>query len=257
MISMKDVEPVQLTLNSRLRFRCHKDLPCFTKCCSNIDIMLTPYDIVALKKRLGMTSDEFLENYTYTKVEEKPSLPFVYLRMNNNEPKSCPFVTPEGCSIYADRPANCRYYPVGQGTLKKAVDGKVLDEEFYFMVKEEHCKGFQESDEWTISQWREDQGVDRYDELNREWKGILLGKNTPGQALDEKKQAMFYMASYDLDRFRQFIFNSKFLDTFEIDDTAQEKMLKDDTELMIFGFKFLKYILMMEETLKTKQKENV
>lgn len=256
MISMKNVEPVQLTLKSRLRFRCYKEISCFTKCCSNIDIMLTPYDVVVLKKRLGMTSGEFLENYTYINVDEKTSLPFVYLRMKDDETKSCPFVTSDGCIVYEDRPANCRYYPVGQGTLKRAVDDKVMEEEFYFLVKEEHCKGFHEPDEYTIEKWREDQGVDRYDELNREWKGILLRKNLPGQELDEKKQAMFHMACYDVDRFRQFIFHSKFLDSFMIDDTIQEKMHRDDVELMLFGFKFLKYILMMEETLKTRQKEN-
>ena len=37
-----------------------------------------------------------------------------------------------------------------------------------------------------------------------------------------------------------------------MDEAAKEKMRKDDAELMLFGFKFLKYILMMEETLKTK-----
>ena len=254
MVNISAVEPVKLTLKSKFSFRCHKDISCFTKCCSNIDIMLTPYDIVVLKKRFGMTSYEFLEKYTYTDVEQKSSHPFVYLRMKDDEAKNCPFVTQEGCSIYEDRPANCRYYPVGQGTLKKEVADKIVDEEFYFLVKEEHCKGFEEPDEWTIERWREDQGVDRYDELNREWKSILLRKNLPGQELDEKKQAMFYMSCYDLDRFRSFIFDSRFLDVFQIDDPARGKMREDDTALMLFGFKFLKYMLMMEETLKPRPK---
>jgi Fe-S-cluster containining protein len=252
MRNMSAVDTVQLTLKSRFRFRCHKGISCFTKCCSNIDIMLTPYDIVALKKRLGITSEEFLEKYTYAKAEGKGLFPVVFLRMNDNEERSCRFVTPDGCSIYEDRPANCRYYPIGQGTLKKAVDEKIVDEEFFFFVKEDHCKGFDEPVDWTIEQWRQDQGVDRYDELNRDWKGIILMRNTQGMELDEKKQEMFYMACYDMDRFRRFIFNSKFLDHFEIDDTSREKLRTDDVELMLFGFKFLKYILMMEETLKAK-----
>jgi len=119
MPDMSAVDPVQLTRESRFRFRCHKGISCFTKCCSNIDIMLTPYDIVALKKRLGITSEEFLEKYTHTKTEGKAAFPLIYLRMNKDETRSCPFVSAEGCTVYEDRPANCRYYPIGQGTLKK------------------------------------------------------------------------------------------------------------------------------------------
>ncbi len=254
MINMKAVEPVKLTLKGRFRFRCHKGISCFTKCCSNIDIMLTPYDIIVLKKRLGITSEEFLEKYTYTLADEKAAYPLIFLRMKDDEMKRCPFVTADGCTIYEDRPVNCRYYPVGQGILKKAIDKKIVDEEFFFFVKEDHCKGFQEDDEWTIEGWRQDQGVDRYDELNRDWKAILLMRNGIGQELDGKKQALFYMACYDMDRFRRFIFESGFLEHFEIEDSLKEKIREDDVELMVFGFRFMRYILMMEETLKPKPK---
>ncbi len=254
MANMSAVDTVQLSLKSKFRFRCHKGISCFTKCCSNIDVMLTPYDIVVLKKRFGITSEEFLEKYTYTKPDGKANFPIPYLRMKDDKEKSCPFVSAEGCAVYEDRPANCRYYPIGQGTLKKSVDDKAVDEEFFFFVKENHCRGFEESEEWSVASWREDQGVDRYDALNREWKSILLMRNAPGLELDGKKVAMFYLTCYDMDRFRRFIFESKFLDHFEVDGVSREKMRTDDVELMIFGFKFLKYILMMEETLKVKRK---
>lgn len=254
MANMSAVDHVKLGLKSKFRFKCHKGISCFTKCCSNIDIMLTPYDIIALKKRLGVTSEEFLGKYTYTQPDGKASFPIPYLRMKDDKEKTCPFVSADGCTVYEDRPANCRYYPVGQGTLKKSVDEKVVDEEFFFFVREGHCKGFEESDEWTISAWREDQGVDTYDLHNRDWKSIILLRNVQEMALDEKKQAMFSMACYDVDRFRRFIFDSKFLDHFEVDEASREKMRADDVELMLFGFKFLRYILMMEETLKAKGK---
>jgi len=189
MLSMKDVEPVQLNLKSRFRFRCHKDISCFTKCCSKIDILLTPYDIVVLKKRLNLTSDDFLEKYTYIQADDKGVFPLVYLKMKEDEASTCPFVTADGCTIYEDRPANCRYYAVGQGTLKKQFEDRLIDEEFYFLVKEKHCRGFEEEKEWTIGEWRENQGVDKYDELNREWKRILLIKNTPGLQINDEKQA--------------------------------------------------------------------
>lgn len=257
MINMSAVSPVKLDLNSRFRFRCHKGISCFTRCCSNIDIMLTPYDIIVMKKRLGLSSEEFLSQYTYIQTENKASYPFVFLRMKEDEQRNCPFVTPEGCSIYEDRPANCRYYPVGQGTLKKNTNDNIIDEEFFFFVKEEHCKGFEEPDEWSVESWRKDQGVDIYDEMNREWKRILLSRSIPGQNIDEKKQAMFYMACYDMDRFRRFIFESRFLDNFDVEDDVVEKMRVDDVDLMRFGFRLMKYILLLEETLKVKDKVEI
>lgn len=253
MRNMSAVDHVQLTLKSKFRFKCHEGISCFTKCCSNIDIMLTPYDIVVMKRKLGMTSEEFLEKYTYVNPDEKSAFPFVFLKMKTDEERTCHFVTPEGCSVYEERPANCRYYPIGQGTLKKAVDDRIIDEEFFFFVKEEHCKGFEEKDEWSIASWREDQGVDRYDEQNRDWKSIVLMRNVPGKELDDKKQAMVYMACYDMDRFRRFVFESRFLDVFEVEEGQRELLRADDVALMRFGSRFLKYILMMEETMKAKE----
>lgn len=256
MLNMKAVDTKQLTLSSRFKFRCHKDIACFTRCCSKIDILLTPYDILRIKKRLKIDSAEFLLNYTRLDVDEKSSHPFVFLKMKEDEDKNCPFVTADGCSIYEDRPANCRYYPIGQASLKRLDEAinRVVTDEFYFFVKEPHCLGFEEDKDWTVKEWRDDQGVDVYDEMNRSWKEILFRKNLPGNALDEKKQKAFYMACYDLDWFKSFVFESPFLDKFDISEERLAKLKSDDTELMKLGIDYVKFILMMEQTLTLKQR---
>lgn len=251
------VEPVKLTLDSKFKFRCHKGIKCFTRCCSNIDILLTPYDVVRLKNRLGLSSEEFLEKYTYMKSDEKSSHLYAMLKMNEDKGRNCPFVTPDGCTVYTDRPANCRYYPIGQGTLKKKGkdDAEICEEEFYFFIREPHCYGYHEKKDWTIASWRKDQEVDQYDEINRDWKTTQLRKNLPGHPeLDEKKQFQFYMASYDTDRFRRFIFESNFLNVFDIDAETIEKIRNDEVELIKFGAQYIKYIMMLEQTLKVKEK---
>jgi Fe-S-cluster containining protein len=111
-------------LSSKFKFRCHKDIKCFTKCCSNVDILLTPYDVLRLKNRLKLSSAEFLSNFTYVKIEEKSSHPHVMLKMKESAEMECPFVTPEGCTVYTDRPANCRYYPVGQDIQETEKSGR-------------------------------------------------------------------------------------------------------------------------------------
>ncbi len=251
-LNMSHVHPVRYNLDTRFRFRCHKGISCFTRCCSNIDIMLTPYDIVVLKKRLRISSTEFLERYTYTTIDEKTSHPFVFLRMLDDEERRCPFVSPDGCTIYDARPVNCRYYPVGQGVIKTLRGERPVAEDFYFFLSEDHCKGFFEDQEWSIREWREDQGVEIYDELNMPWRLIQLRKNLPGSILEPRKQSLYYMACFDLDRFRRFITESGFVEYFEIPDERFQALKNDDIELMKFGFDLVKYILMIEETLKPR-----
>ena len=75
------IEPVRLGLDNRFKFKCHKDVSCFTKCCRGINLVLTPYDIIQLKKRLQLSSEEFLAIYTEPQLLEKTDLPMVTLKL--------------------------------------------------------------------------------------------------------------------------------------------------------------------------------
>lgn len=251
--SMRDVEPTQHTLKSGFKFRCHKGIKCFTKCCSNINIMLTPYDIIRLKKRLGMSSEQFLEKHTHMELDKKSQQPLVTLTMLDDKEKRCPFVTPEGCVIYTDRPANCRYYPIGQGILRKDTKEGRVNEEFYFFIREPHCMGYQEETEWTIQSWKDDQEASLYDEMNREWKEIQLRRNPLLKELDSNKQAQIYTACYDIDRFRRYVFESRFLEVFDIDKDEIEKIRTEDVSLLKLGFKYVKFLLMLEDGMKVRK----
>jgi len=256
---MKDTSKVikeKLTPDSKLTFRCYPGVACFTKCCSNIDILLTPYDVIRLKNRFGMISTDFLTKYTRTELDKKTSQPLLFLSMREEGERSCPFVEAEtGCQIYADRPAACRYYPVGQVTHRRMDDKNEnpIHDEFYVTIKEDHCLGFQEDKTWTIQEWREDQDVVHYDEMNCEWKNIMMKQDLPrGEVFDQKRQTMFYIASYDIDGFRQFVFESRFLEIFDVDPATLEKIKNDEIELMQFSFRYLKYLLGIREEIELK-----
>src|SRR5512146_117768 len=111
------VIPIKLTEKSRFKFRCHKGVSCFTACCNNINIVLPPYDLLRLRKRFNMTSEDFIREHCDIEILAKTLLPVIMLKMKNDGKRSCPFVTPEGCSVYEDRPSTCRYYPVGMAAL--------------------------------------------------------------------------------------------------------------------------------------------
>jgi len=247
------VVPVKLTKDSRFKFRCHPKVRCFTACCSNVNIALPPYDLLRLRKRLGLAAHEFISKYGDIQILDKTLFPVVTLKMRDDEKKSCPFVTPQGCTVYEDRPNICRYYPVGMATLRK-VDAEGGKDEFYFMTKEDHCKGFEEDKQWTIGEWRADQGADLYDEMNRGWMEILIKKKSHGQGKEfpEIKNEMFFKMSFDTDYFRAFVFNSTFLELYDIPAERIEKVRTDDTELLKLSYEWLRQAIFAEDTLKFK-----
>ena len=207
-----DIVPIRLGRKSGFTFECHKGVSCFTKCCRGIDIILTPYDIIRLKNKLELSSEEFLAIYTEPHLFEKTDLPVVTLKLLDDDIRSCPFVRDEGCLVYEDRPTTCRYYPVGMADFHEGGQEGVKEDKFFFLVKEPHCKGFEEPKQWTIGEWRADQGVNLRDEMNKEWLRLVMRRKSFGRqaTLSESAQRMFFMASTDLDHFRRFIFESSF-----------------------------------------------
>jgi len=241
--NMAQITPMRVGLKNHFKFKCHPGVSCFTQCCRGINIILTPYDVILLKNRLGLSSEEFLAIYTEPHIMEKTDLPVVTLKLLDDEQKSCPFVRDDGCIVYQDRPTTCRYYPLGVAALthKEGAD----DEGFYFFVDEAHCRGFEEDQEWTVAEWRKDQGVDRHDDINAEWTDLVVRKRSfPANIkLTEQSKQMFFLASYNIDKFREFVFSSSFLERYDIDAATQEKIKADEIELLNFGMRWLKFIL--------------
>ncbi len=235
-----NILPEKLTLDSPLQFACHPGVSCFTACCHNIKIILTPYDILILRRRLNIPAHEFITQYTEPTYLEKTDIPGVQIKLTGDK-NGCPFVTPEGCTVYTDRPSACRYYPVGMADFHEGGTDDAAEEKFFFLVKEPHCKGHEEPKRWTIRDWRADQGVDVRDEMNKEWLRLIMRRKSFGlqATLSDAAKRMFFMASTDLDTFRKFVFESSFLDTYEVDADTVAKIREDDVELMLFSFRYL------------------
>ena len=250
-----NILPEKLTLESKIKFRCHPGVSCFTACCGNINIILTPYDILCLRKRIGIDSDEFLLRYTKPVYIEKTDMPGVQIHLTAEG--RCPFVTDEGCLVYTDRPSACRYYPIGMANFHERSDEDQGDEQFYFKVKEEHCKGHEEDKIWTVGEWRADQGVDVRDEINKGWMGLVMRRKSFGYqaTLSEPAQKMFFLASTNLEKFRDFIFNSTFLETYTIDQATLDEIKEDDVALIKFSYLYLASSLFGTNDLKIKDEK--
>ena len=60
------------------------------------------------------------------------------------------------------------------------------------------------------------------------------------------------MASYDLDTFRQFVFESTFLERFDVDEKTVESFRSDEKDLFTFGMEWLQFALFNEGTIRPK-----
>lgn len=242
----------RLKKDDKFTFSCNPGKSCFNKCCNDVNIFLTPYDIIRLRQRLGVKSSEFLDKYTILPIEETMKHPVVMLKMDE-ETLNCPFVDSEkGCTVYEDRPWSCRMFPIGMAS--PAEFGSPGDE-FYFLLKEDVCKGFEgEGKEWTIQSWMDHEGVEKYNELGELFKEISLHERFLSQRVVQPvKLEMFYMVCYNIDDFREFVFNSTFLKRFKISDEQIEKMQNDDEELLKFGFRWLRLAIFGEKTLRLRE----
>jgi len=226
------------------RFDCRPGLTCFTRCCKDADMYLYPYDIIRLKNRLGISSDRFLEQHTLTAFRDNPYFPSLMLKMSEDQEKTCPFLSPQGCNIYEDRPFSCRAYPLERAVARMGDEDKHTS--FYFITNHAHCLGHKESRRWTVKEWIEDQKLQLFNEMNDLWVAIdtLFRGNPWGpQGINSPALKMAFMASFNIDKFKSFIFESTFFSRLDVPPQKIERLTASDKELMKFGFDWIKFFL--------------
>nr|CAJ31182.1 conserved hypothetical protein (unknown protein family UPF0153) [uncultured sulfate-reducing bacterium] len=241
----------RLDETSEIKFACHPGVACFNDCCRDVNIFLTPYDIIRLTNSLGVSSAEFLSKYTLSPFDKNLKFPVILLKMEEDDRKSCPFVGDGGCQVYGDRPWACRMYPIGLASPKESSDA--LNQDFYFLLQEGICQGHREEKTQTVGEWLKDEGVSEYNRMGEDFKDLTLHDSIQnGENLSPQKIEMFFLACYNLDTFRDFVFGSTFLEKFEVDDEVRRKIKEDDVELLKFGYDWLRFALFGENTMKIR-----
>ncbi len=239
----------RLSVDDKFKFSCHKGLSCFNTCCSDVNIFLTPYDVLRMRESLEVSSGEFLKRYTVALLGDE-GIPLVVLKMLEDQNKNCPFVTPDGCGIYRDRPWSCRMYPIFPASPKE--DGFSIEEK-------SSCLALKEGKQWTIEEWKKDQGIDIYDMMNESYRQITFHDYfQKGNKLDQGKAKLIYMACYDLDDFRTFLFKTKFFDIYDVEEEVVQKKREDEEdleEILNFGYRWVRFNLFSEGVLKLKDAE--
>jgi Fe-S-cluster containining protein len=239
----------KLRIDDSFRFSCGRELGCYNLCCRDINLFLTPYDILRIKRRLAIPSYEFLKTYTLPLFPEEIGHPVILLRMVPDETRNCPFVSNDGCTIYDDRPWSCRSFPLEPGAGS--------DPQEFEIVKRDFCMGFDKGKNHSIQKWRTSQNVGLYEEVNEEWKKVTHHENFSSQNLLEgRARDIFFLGSYNIDEFRNVVFKGDFLKYFDIDKKVLKNIKSSDTELLKFSFRWLRHVLFGEDTLRQKLPAN-
>ena len=69
--------------------------------------------------------------------------------------------------------------------------------------------------------------------------------------LSEQQQQVFYMASYDCDKFRRMVFNSRFLSLFQLSEERVREIEAGESALLKLAFDWMRFSLLGEPALKS------
>ncbi len=242
-VDPQDIDQVpgrRIAAGETFRFRCHPGIDCFNRCCRNLNLFLYPYDVVRLKQRLEIGSDEFLERHADVVLRPGNHFPDVLLRMSDSEERTCPFLAATGCTVYPDRPDTCRTFPLEQGLAHDAVAGR--DESVFFFRPPGFCRGGGEETVWTVPEWVRDQEAEEHHRMTVRWAQVRrrFDRDPWGPEGPMGKRArMAFMAAYNVDRFREFVFGSSFLKRFKVTPELVAKIRKNDVRLMRLAFDWI------------------
>jgi Fe-S-cluster containining protein len=230
------VQPV--SAEQELVFACHPGISCFTQCCRELDLALTPYDVLRLKQRLRLASGQFLNRYVIVEWDEAYFFPTCYLTMVDDGRASCVFVDDQGCSVYGDRPGSCRAYPVGRGAARSG-DGSPV--ESLVLLHEPHCRGFAGASGQTVCAYLLNQEMETYNRFNDallpvvQHAAIQAGTFRPTRLqLDQ-----YMLALYDLDHFRQEMAHGRVALHSPLSPAQLAGLAGDDEQLFLLGIRWL------------------
>jgi len=238
---------------SEFQFACHPGVACFTFCCRNVDMILYPYDIIRLKSALGIDSETCLRMYTDLEKGDNPYFPTVKLKLTADEQKACPFLTSSGCMVYNDRPSACRTYPLERAVDRSNIAG--VADEYYFLTHHPYCLGHNENKKWKVNTWVRNQKLVDYNVMNELWAEIdTVFRQNPwrGEGAAGEKQQLAFMVCYNIDGFRRFAAENMLLKQFQIDKDFKKRISREDSELLKFGWQWLKLILTGKSSLLRK-----
>jgi len=232
---------IQVTDQTCFTFDCHPGISCFTDCCNDVDMTLYPYDIIRLKNRLNIESEQFLTQFADMDFDEGCWFPRIKLKLSDNN--ACPFLQTSGCSVYEDRPYACRVYPLAHSVMRACSHDDQQSK--YFLIRHDYCRGHEAPKLWKLSEWIFSSGLKVFNEMNAQWITVdTLLKSYPfgHSGMNVNFFKLLFCAAYNPDNFRDMM-----PDCLTSEMNIPKQLINDaktcDISLMKVGFMFIIYCL--------------
>lgn len=240
---MEDPKMIGLSADEPFAFACGPTVDCFNECCRDLNQALTPYDVLRLKNHFNIRSSEFMESWTLRHAGPQTGLPVVTLRPADVKSRQCPFVTPDGCRVYDDRPSSCRMYPVARLATRSRETGRIT--ESFVLLKESHCRGGALAQTQTVREWMVNQGLAPYNEMNDAMIRLISVKNRflPGP-LSPALSDLLFTVCYDIDRFREKWFAGDLPEVSTPADIPSPVADTGDEDLLRFAMRYAERLIM-------------
>lgn len=108
--AMESIENRQVKMDDILPFSCTH---CGGCCVQQEEILISPLDLFRLAKELGLTAEQFMDQYAECYIGESSRMPIVRVAPKG-ETRRCPLLKNNKCSVHAVKPSVCRLYPLGR-----------------------------------------------------------------------------------------------------------------------------------------------
>lgn len=200
-----------------------------------------PYDVLRLKKNLNVSTEDFLSRYAEIRIGPATGFPVVSLRFFANEGRQCPFVTDQGCRVYADRPASCRIYPLVRLLRRSRTNGSLVEQ--FALLREPHCQGFEQKQTRTVREWIASQELEVYHDANDMLIELIALKNQyrPGP-LPHELSKLVQTAFYDLEALKEQAAGGR-LEGMDASGLKPVAELRDDLQWLKWSMEWIKVVL--------------
>lgn len=193
------------------------------KCCINReDILLSPFDLYRMSKKLNMTPNEFVAQYGEAYIGDSSRMVIVRLRPHGSI-KRCPLLKERKCSVHDAKPTVCAMYPIGRALRMDAKNPNadtMTTENIEYIFNGAHCGN---AETHTVREWFNSFGIPIEDEFFIEWQKtitelhdiiVIAEKNFKMETTMETIWSVIYAAlymKYDIneDFMPQFLSNRK------------------------------------------------
>lgn len=148
--ALKCMEHMQLKLSDALPFSCTH---CGCCCVHQEELLLNPLDLFRMVKELGITIEQWMEQYGECYIGQDSRMPIVRIRPQG-ETRRCPLLKNNKCSIHKAKPSVCGLYPLGR-TVRYVADeqGKPDMEKAEVIYFHSGCLCGSQTGKQTVGDW--------------------------------------------------------------------------------------------------------